>query len=66
MTDKIEEAIENRDWESLDIEELQQAEKKLREKKNEEYKQRSFDYAIVVDKWIGVNKAITKREGVEV
>lgn len=61
MTDKIEEAIEEREWESLSDDELIEAEEILRERKNQENKERSFDYVLTADKWIGVNKALISR-----
>lgn len=57
----MEQAINNRNWETLEDEKLKKAEQKLREQKNQEKKDRDLDYAVTVDKWLGVQKEMIKR-----
>lgn len=59
VSDKVEEAIQTREWETLEDSELQEAEKHLRERKNNEKGGLNIGMA---DKWVGISKAMTKRD----
>jgi hypothetical protein len=62
---EIEKAIEERNWESLNKQELKEAEETLRERKNKDKEDRDFNYLETADKWIGVQKEM-KNRGIEV